>query len=251
MGLHYFEQSRMSTPRRIFVAVLPPEGGRVELEASESQHVGVLRLSVGQELELFDGEGRVAAARIRSLAERVVCDVEPPCLVDHPLGRVVLVQALLKGPKLDVALRMATELGVSEVVLVETQRCVAKYTGGSGNKMERVRRVVQQAARQSERIYVPKVHAPISYATYMEGIRVGDPRWIFSARSSRSIPAISGSAKSLSVAVGPEGGFTPDEIELAVSKGFVKVGLGPPILRSETAAAMAVGLAIDRVLQGG
>jgi len=156
---------------------------------------------------------------------------------------IVLVQALIKPAKLEIVARMATEIGASEIVLVETARSLSSAESRGAFKQGRIARVVRDAVRQSERCYLPKVHEPMSWSAWLATVSSDAGGWILSARAEASQVGLRWSAGGRYVIVGPEGGFTEDELRGAREVGMNEVGLGLPILRAETAAVVALSLA--------
>ena len=138
------------TVRRLYVPDLHDAGGTVTLDEAAGRHVRVLRLRAGDEVVLFDGRGRAAAARIESLAEQVICQASAPTAAEVERVRVVLMLAIPKGSKLDDCVRMATELGVDEVALMYTERTVPRWDP-ERSRIDRLTRIASEAAAQCER----------------------------------------------------------------------------------------------------
>jgi 16S rRNA (uracil1498-N3)-methyltransferase len=236
--------------RRLYVA---PEqiAPLVKLSPAQSRHVEVvLRLGPGAQLEVFDGHGARWQARVESegvlrLGERVVQD--RPGAID-----VWLAQGLAKSEKLELVVQKATELGATRILPLAAERSVVRLDAQGGQRRaQRLRRIAQEAARQSGRSDVPRVDAPCTLAD-VAALLTGDAdrRGILldaGERELRLSQAARGAAKLL-LAVGPEGGFTSKERAFAVESGFVEASLGPLVLRTETAGLAA--LAIVRHLAG-
>lgn len=226
---------------------LPPPWGSptVVVTGSEARHLSrVLRLGVGDEVTLFDGEGNQARARVERVDEgSVSLSVLEQIGGDSSSLALTLATAVPKGDRFDWLVEKATELGVARLIPLITERSVV-HPGGS--KLERLRRRIVEASKQCERSRLMELTEPMSWsdcvAREFAGARVqvadpsGEP---FSAdRSSTTGPVLA--------AVGPEGGFTPEELELALRHGARIVALGSTILRIETAAlAMAALWAIE------
>jgi 16S rRNA (uracil1498-N3)-methyltransferase len=224
------------TTRRAIVAALPPEGGEVVLSDDSARHLTrVLRLGAGDRLELTDGRGGVAEAvlegvgpdgRLRARAK--------PARREAPRPEVVLLLAVLKGPAMDDAVRMATEAGMTRLVPVETARSVPR-----GTRPDRWIRIAEAAAAQCGRADVPAIDAPTPLAdalaatAHLADRRIAHP----------GAPRRSAAAESVAVLVGPEGGLTEAEVARAVAEGWMPVGLAPHVLRACTAAAVAVASA--------
>lgn len=238
----------MSEVRRLFVRTLPEWGGVVALDAATSRHARVLRLKEGTSIRLFDGSGREADARILSTAdEAVTCEAGLPS--DQPFAgpRVVLVQALPKGSKLESIVRMATELGVAEVHLATSGRTVAQPDEKRATKRaERLARIAIEAARQAGRAHVPEILPPAELMDVAARAPEAASRVVLWERATEPFE-LAPEASSAWVIVGPEGGLAPAEVDALTSSGWRAVGLGPSILRVETAAPVAVALALDRL----
>lgn len=234
--------------RRLHVAVLPESGGVVVLEAEQAHHARVLRLAVGDPITLFDGEGREAAGEITALTPHLECQVGVPHEAHATRPRVVLVQALPKGAKLETIVRMGTETGADEFALVETSRAVVKHEPSRWNKKhERLARVAQEASRQSLRASTPLIHEPRALLAVAKeapsdalklmcvpGPTDAAPWW--SRLDDQSLAA----NPPMWIVVGPEGGLSPEEIEALSGLGYTHHNLGPHVLRVETAAPVAV-----------
>lgn len=237
-----------TTPRRLFAPALPAEGGRVTLSEEASHHGHVLRLSVGDAVCLFDGQGREAPGRIVQVSEGAIdCEVGPSVQAVEPGPRLTLVQALPKGSKVDNIVRMATELGVYAIRLAVSERAVVRPDARKGEqKRERLERVAQEAARQSGRASVPHLAAP---APLMEVARLAPPtanRLVFALDGQTPLDdALDANATDTWICIGPEGGFSAQEVEDLKGEGFHAVGLGTQVLRVETAAPVAVALAMS------
>lgn len=194
----------------------------------------VLRLGDGDELTLLDGIG----AQVRCRFEGTDCVVlERGTAGGEPRHQLTVWQALLKGDHLEPVIRHATELGVARFGLFVSERCVAREL--STRRLERLRAVAREAAEQSERGIVPPVEAPIPFAEALENAAPGSVL-LFERHEGKRLTEMEPPP---SVFIGPEGGFSPAEVEAAEQAGVASAGLGPRILRSET-VAVAVAAAI-------
>ena len=211
----------------------------------------VMRCKVGQQIEVVD-EANVYLADIIS-AKPLVIVVNKKIRENNELpNEITLVTALIKGDKLDFVLQKATELGVSEIVLLETKRTVVKIKKEDRlNKIARFNKILKEAAEQSKRTRIPalyrvldvkrlkQVDADIKIIAYegMEG-----PSTSFTKMVNKIKPG-----KKVSVVIGPEGGFTEGEIEIAEKFGYTKVSLGKRILRAETASIYALSVIANKL----
>jgi 16S rRNA (uracil1498-N3)-methyltransferase len=235
------------TVRRLFVSELADGGGVVELAEGPSRHVRVLRLRVGDRVVLFDGRGRTAEASLRSVGETVTCSAEAPVAVEAPKTWVALLLAVPKGSKIDDCVRMATELGADEVMLMHTERTVPKWDDKrTQSRLERLTRIASEAASQCERSDVPIVHAPKACATWLSEMSPQVVGVVFAARAEESLD-LDGTPEQVWCAVGPEGGFTEAELSAFAEAGFSIASLGTWVLRVETAVSAALALVQDRL----
>jgi len=235
--------------RRFYASSLPDTGGTVALPKAPSQHVRVLRLKVGDEVVLFDGRGREAPARIRAIGDdEVVCQAEPASEGGFRRTRLVLMLAVPKGSKIDDCVRMATELGVDEVALMQTERTVPRWDPERAkSKIDRLSRIASEAAAQSERNDVPFIHPPKPCGAWLDQIPANALGVVFGARAIARLDALAELPEQIWCAIGPEGGFTDPELEAFRGAGFAIVGLGDQVLRVETAVPAAMALVRDRV----
>jgi 16S rRNA (uracil1498-N3)-methyltransferase len=223
------------TVHRFFV---PPEeiaGSRFPLpEQIRHQVQRVLRLRDGDQLVLLDGRGEAATIRL----EGDVCVVlERGPARGEPAHRLTVWQALLRGDRLEPVIRHATEVGVAAFRPFVSERCVTREI--SERRLERLRVVAREAAEQSERAVIPEVAAPVPFADAVASASV-----LLVERGDG--PRLSDVEAPASVVIGPEGGFTRDEVAAAERAGMTLAGLGPRILRSETVAVAAAAVILSR-----
>ena len=228
---------------RLFV---PPEqiAELVRLEPSQSRHLEtVLRLAPGAEVEVFDGRGASWPAHIESVGVLRLGARNSP---QPGAADVWLAQALAKGEKLDLVVQKATELGATRILPLAAERSVVRLDEERADRrLARLRRIAQEAARQSGRSDVPAVDAPCTLADLVGLLRaepgrrglILDPE----ERELRLSQAARGASRLL-IAIGPEGGFTPAERAQAAQAGFALVGLGRRVLRTETAGLAALAI---------
>jgi 16S rRNA (uracil1498-N3)-methyltransferase len=241
-----------SSRARLPLADLGP-GRRVLPEEASRYLCRVLRLGRGDVVVVFDPSTRLEAeASIEvASAEAAVVEIGPPAAAPV-VARVelTLVYALAKGDKVDAVVRDATELGASRIILAETERSVVKVVKADA-KRERWMRIAEQAARQSGRGDVPEIAGPIPWADALTAAERCEARFCLDPRGATALgsalPSAVARGAALAFAIGPEGGLTPAEIELAAAKGFVPASLGAFVLRTETVAAAVLGAV--RVMQ--
>lgn len=237
------------TERRLFVAELPADGGELKLGDEAARHGRVLRLAVGDGLTLFDGSGRCAEAEVIALGRRLVCQVSAPRTVPREGPRVVLVLCQPKGHKTEDAVRVATELSVSAVRLAVSEHVVARpEPRRAARRLERLEKVAREAARQSERAFVPEVAAAKSLAAVLAEAPDHAQKIAFFARGDKPLmDALAPESREVWVVIGPEGGLSERDLAELEGAGFARVGLGAGVLRVETAIPVALGLVLARV----
>ena len=234
---------------RFFVAPEQVVGDRLTLTGGDAHHAAkVLRLGPGDGLTVLDGSGWAYHATISSVSpgevQAVILRREP---APEPPVPVTLYQALPKGDKMELVIQKATELGMARLVPVAASRSVVQLKADKAEgKLARWQKIAQEAAEQSERGRVPVVAAPVA----VKDVRLADGELglVLSERVEgpslpRALPAQAPAG--LAVFVGPEGGWTPEELDLLRGQGVVEVSLGKRILRTETAglAALAIVMA--------
>jgi 16S rRNA (uracil1498-N3)-methyltransferase len=224
------------------------DGPLVAVTGVDHRHLAkVLRVRPGAAVTLFDGAGGERAARVVRVGrtETLLALAGDPSPAAPAAGNapIVLLTAVPRGGRMDVLVQKTTEVGIARLVPVLTARSVARPEAGRRPRWEKIAR---EAARQCGRADVPAIDAPIALA---EALRLPDlpARRIalYEAEGGRSFRSALGDPGPIALLVGPEGGFTSDEIEAARAAGFVTVGLGSRILRVETAAIVAVALAAE------
>lgn len=219
---------------------------RFFLDPAEAKHAtAVLRLRVEDSLSLFDGQGRAALARVIE-AKRDVVGVEvTQWLESQPVSaaELTLAIALPKGDRQKTLVDAATELGVSRLIPVLCQRGVAQPTD---NALERLRRQVIEACKQCGRNRLMEISEPIALsslshrATDSSALRMVAHPYDIAGERRHLTRCLQGPAQSCCLAVGPEGGFTDEEVAELAAAGWSVVDLGPLVLRIEIAAITAI-----------
>jgi 16S rRNA (uracil1498-N3)-methyltransferase len=203
----------------------------------------VLRCGKGDCLIIFDGKGNCFRTKIVTADKReVVAEVAEkiPCNLESDLN-ITLVQGLLKGEKMDMVVQKTTELGVKEILPVITGRSQLRDT----KKIARWRKIAEEASRQSGRSIVPVVHETVGFDNFISAHDSIHGIVFYEEEGGGLTEAVSSLIprhSSFFVLIGPEGGFTKEEITLAKEKGLIVASLGKRILRAETAAISAVTL---------
>ena len=232
---------------RVFSALVLQAGMEIELDDNAHRHVArVLRLTVGDALTLFNGDGFDDVGEIgfcdrRSTRVRILSREAPGN--ESPL-HLTLFAALLKGEAMDRVMQKAVELGVSRIVPVAAARSEALPAGERRDKkLAHWQGVIVASAMQCGRAVLPALDEITPLAAVLDA--ADGLRWIFSPHHAPTADAPA-SADRLSLLIGPEGGFTPDEVASAQSAGWFIQHLGPRILRADTAATVAIARAQSR-----
>jgi 16S rRNA (uracil1498-N3)-methyltransferase len=228
---------------RVYVDTELCSGAIVELPHETAQHIAkVLRARTGDQIVLFNGDGREYAGAIDSIrGSRVTAAVSEGEGVDResPLS-VTLVQCIPRGDRMDFIVQKATELGVRRLVPVLSQRSVVRLDAEQAeSKATHWRAVAVNACEQCGRTKLPEIDTPVPLVNYLGSTAAAPLRLVLDPDIEPSdMPArIEGSVE---IAIGPEGGFADEELEAFRLAGFVGVRLGPRILRTETAAMAAL-----------
>ena len=220
-----------------FFTPVPPAGDRTILEGDEARHLTrVLRAKVGDTVALFDGKGREWPARVASIGrDRVELDAGPPRTDDTPRGiPLTLAVALPKGDRQKWMVEKLTEIGAARLVPLETTRGVAEATASAQARLERV---VIEACKQCGRNTLMEIAAGRPLERLLAEAPAG-ACVVIAHPGGRPFDtaAIPPASTEVIALVGPEGGFTDEELAVAERAGALRVSLGPHILRVETAA---------------
>jgi 16S rRNA (uracil1498-N3)-methyltransferase len=238
---------------RFFAPSLDPGDETVALPRDEAEHLTrVLRLGVGDSVSVFDGRGHEYVARVSTIARgatgevrlQVLSRVEPP---PEPVVAMTLVQAVLKGDKMDDVVRDAVMMGVAAIQPMVTTRAETTVAALMRGRVERWRRIAISSVKQSRRAVVPEVRVPLTFENVL-GEPAGALRLMFvepgadgdreAVSALQRQPAPSDAA----VFVGPEGGWTDQEIAAARTAGVRLVSLGRRTLRADAMAIAAVSV---------
>jgi 16S rRNA (uracil1498-N3)-methyltransferase len=232
---------------RLYYPVSEIEDNKISITGEKARYlISVIRCKKGDELTIFDGKGTCFRTRIEKADRKeVVAKVIETFSGDteSPL-HIILIQGLLKGDKMDFVIQRTTELGVKEIIPALSKRSQLRET----RKVNRWRKIAEEASRQSGRSVIPVIHEPLDlrsiFATNISLEKLygfifyeeGGERLSEAVQQNR----IHHASSPMYVAIGPEGGFTGEEIALAKEKGLLVVSFGKRILRAETAAISAV-----------
>ena len=242
---------------RFFVRKDQIVNGRVSILGDDAHHISrSLRMAAGEKITVCDMQKREYECLLAEfLPDRVIADViserqsdtEPPFFAH-------LYQALPKGDKLDTVIQKSVECGVSAITTFMSERCIAKEKGDEENKLRRRNKIALEAAKQSGRGLVPEIGATVSFDRALSDASSADIKlFCYEGDGTRSLRQLLGEEKArlesegtdtpptVSIIIGSEGGFSLAEVEKAKAAGFIPVGLGKRILRTETAPLFVLG----------
>jgi 16S rRNA (uracil1498-N3)-methyltransferase len=230
---------------RIYTDTPLQAGAEAQLDDKAAHHIGrVLRMQPGQVLSLFNGDGQDYPALIASASKKnVTVQVEQPTANSSESAlEIVLGQTLSKGDRMDYAVQKATEMGVTRIVPLSTERCDVRLKGDREDKrLSHWRSVAISAAEQCGRARVPDILPVMNITEWLEYSQRCDLRLVLHHRTEQSLDSLA-KPNSVALMIGPEGGLSADEIAQAEKSGFLPVALGPRVLRTETAPVAAIAL---------
>ncbi|MFC5178506.1 16S rRNA (uracil(1498)-N(3))-methyltransferase [Nocardioides taihuensis] len=225
-------------------------GDEVVVEGDEAHHaVAVRRLRTGERVVLTDGRGGSVTAEVATTGKRVftalVADVATAA---RPAPELVVVQALPKGDRGELAVEVLTEVGTAVVVPWAAARCVAVWKGERATKsLARWRATAREAAKQARRAWFPEVAGLASTAEVAALVAGADLAVVLHEEASEPLAAVPVPAEGrIVVVVGPEGGLTDDEVATLTAAGGRAVHLGPEVLRTSTAGVVAAAALLAR-----
>ena len=231
---------------KYFVTPDAVKDSEIEITGEDAKHIGtVLRAKLGEKITVCDGYNNDYECVISEIQkEKVVAKIESKeeCQAEAQT-KITLFQALPKADKMELIIQKCTEIGVCEYVPVSTERAVVKIDKNKGaKKVERWQKIAESAAKQSGRGIIPEVKDVMSFDEAIKMAKALDGAIIpYELEEERGIKEFAKGfeGKSIGIFIGPEGGFSKNEIEKAVSEGIMSVTLGRRILRTETAGIVA------------
>lgn len=238
---------------RFFIAPENISGSIVHFNTEESRHIDkVLRFKVGDDVQVFDGLGHEYEVRLINkenglLSGEIVREVE--CNPEAPIF-LSLVQGMAKSDKMDTIIQKAVEVGVGDIYPLASQHAVVKLDGErAAKKVERWQNIAREACKQCRRSRVPAVHAPASFSEILQLVQGVPAILLYENEKHCGLKTVLQenrvrllSAAQLFLIIGPEGGFAPAEVAAAQAAGVMTAGLGPRILRTETAGLVAASI---------
>lgn len=224
--------------------------GSLVLTGREGHHAAdVRRLRRGEAVDVVDGEGLRLRCTVSDLGRaQVVLDVQQVRREPAPTPRLTVAQALVKHDAADRALTSMTEVGIDEVLPWAAERSIVTWDDTRAPRaLARWRTTVAEAAKQSRRAWVPAVASPTTTAGLVERVRAADVALLLDRDASAPLADVAvDHVSDVVLVVGPEGGLTPEEASVLTEAGAQPVHLGPTVLRSATAGAVALAVLLSR-----
>lgn len=230
--------------------------GGAKIEGDDAAHISkVLRLRRGDEIIVCDGNGFEYVCSISSVDKKEVeCRIqEIREVVSEPPVKVDLYQAMPKASKMDLIVQKCTELGIYNIIPMDTERVVVRMEKKNDfmNKVSRWKKIAQEAAKQSGRGRIPDISDPVKYDDAVENLKDYDlvimPYEKEESTGLKEALRCKNKINNVAILIGPEGGFTEDEVNKAKGNGAVSVTLGPRILRTETAGFSCLSMVMYEI----
>ncbi len=226
-------------------------GEKIYIEGSDVNHIkNVLRMKIGEELQISDGGNRKYLCEIASMSSEEVCAfIKEEQFSDTELpSKIYLFQGLPKSDKMELIVQKAVELGVFEIIPVVTKRAVVKLDEKKASKkVERWNSIAEGGAKQSGRNVIPNVAQVMSFKEAIAFAKELDVVLIpyelaEGMQETKQVIADIKPGQSIGIFIGPEGGFDKSEVEYAMSQGAKAITLGKRILRTETAGLTTLSI---------
>ena len=242
-----FYKTRMK--RRFYIDKKQIQNGMAKITGQEARHlIKVNRVSSGDKVTLVDGQGHAYSTRIMQISqEEVIANILNTAIVQEmPFAHITLAQGMLKDKKMDGIVRHMTELGIHRWIPFFAERSVPRPNQKRlASRMDRWERIAQEALKQCGSTTLPELSSPLPFQEVMEISTSYDVKISFYEKATRplnNLKAVTESPKKIIILIGPEGGFSHEEMTLAAENGFSLYTMGPRILRAETAALAACSL---------
>ena len=234
------------TLRRFYIAPEAVDQEQPEITGTDAGHISrVLRLAANDTIELFDGTGKGYRARIVTASPRRIAlaiEASFPLQSESPI-HITLAQAMLKDRKMDGLIRQLTELGVDCWMPFHAARSVpSSGAKGLNKRLARWEKIAVEAVKQCRRGRIPQILPVSDFASVLAASESCDRKILFWEETNQAFALPKQPGRRVMLVLGPEGGFAPREVEQAGAYGFLTAGLGPRILRAETAALAAITL---------
>jgi 16S rRNA (uracil1498-N3)-methyltransferase len=235
----------------------------IRLDGPEGRHAALVRrLRSGERIDVTDGEGGLAECVVRAVGgsgePALDLDVLEYRSVPRPEPRVTVVQALAKGDRGELAVETMTEVGVDVIVPWSASRSIAQWRGDRGEKaLAKWRSTAAEAAKQSRRVWWPRIAEPATTAQVARSLAEATLAAVLHEDAESSLADLtadqlversdgSGHTGEIVLIVGPEGGISPEELRLFAEAGAVAYRMGPTVLRTSTAGAVAASVLLAR-----
>ncbi|MCB2182177.1 MAG: 16S rRNA (uracil(1498)-N(3))-methyltransferase [Desulfobulbaceae bacterium] len=230
---------------RFFIKQKDIDGPLARLSGEEAHHLRTVRLKPGEKVELYDGTGNVYQAQIQSKDKAAQLIITGHTMLSRPAPELSIGQGLLKGKKMDFLLQKCTELGVKTFIPYTSRYCVV--TPPKESKSDRWQKISMEACKQCGNPFPLDIKNTCLFEELLENTNQYATKLIFwekeTAGSIANFSTLS-STPSILALIGPEGGFSEEEVKMAVAAGFTSLSLGRRTLRAETAT-----LSITSILQ--
>ncbi len=222
----------------------------VKITGNDAEQIRkVLRIREGEEIAVLDGLGWEYKVKLTEIKKGHVTGeiIFKDFKSEDTKIKIVLGQGIPKGEKMDFIIQKATELGVNEIVPLKLERCIVKIPPLGGlEKIKRWQRIAKESSEQSLRRFIPSINTIYDLKQFCDKYKDTDLKIVFyeeeKIKGLRKFLNEKREVKSISVIVGPEGGLSSEEIEIANSYGFISIGLGQRILRTETMALSVISI---------
>lgn len=223
---------------------LPAPGSRVVLDGPEGRHAAtVRRIRPGERVIIADGAGRgIGGPVIEAAKSSITVEVQRTMIIPEPMIKITVAQALAKGDRSDIALEMITELGAYKIIPWQSQRSIVRWSGDRAEKSyAKWQATVREASKQSRRLRIPVVDQLATTKQLVTKINDHDLTLILHEEATTRLPEIAlPDHGRIMIIVGPEGGIAPDELEILQAAGGKPVLISDGVLRTSTAAAVAM-----------
>jgi 16S rRNA (uracil1498-N3)-methyltransferase len=231
----------------LFISPIPTDtkpGSKIKIAGAEAKHaMSVRRLQLGEAISVSDGQGNKARGKVTQLSKDFLeLAVESLETLERPTPQLVLVQALAKGDRDEMAVQACTELGIQTVIPWQSERSVSIWKPEKQDKHRlRWQTIATEAAKQSLRPFIPEVAQVLGTRELAEHLKQYDLTLVLDPTANASLTSVQVAGhQSIAVVVGPEGGISPEELDLFRSAGLSLVALGSGILRTSTAGVAVV-----------
>jgi 16S rRNA (uracil1498-N3)-methyltransferase len=238
---------------QFFVEPNQVQENQIFITGSDVNHIrNVLRMKMGEHIRVSDNSGRSFFCHIREIgSDTVIADIDETDETGTELkNRILLFQGLPKADKMELIIQKSVELGVSGIIPVAMKNCVVRLDEKkAASKTSRWQAIAESAAKQSKRTVIPRIHEPVSWKEALNLAKTLDITLVpyENERGMDATREIIGSIapdKTIGIMIGPEGGFSDAEIQMADETGFHRISLGRRILRTETAGPATLAMLV-------